>query len=300
MGAADADGHESARTLDRADGARLAYRSLPARTDRPAGAIVLLHGLASNLTRWSEFVAATRLVEHWNLIRVDLRGHGGSTTRGEISLDVWCDDVTAILHSEGHRDAVWIGHSLGAQVAMHAAAIAPQSVRAMALIDPVFRPALRGRWAHIARLRPLLVAAAAIVRAGNALGLHRGALPPLDLHALDEEARLALDSPEAVARFVRRYSSTRADLRHVPLAVYLQDLAETFRAAPEPDSIRCPVLALLSDGGTFADVAETAAMARTFPDVREVKIDCQHWPLTERPVEVRTAIEDWCDGLRSL
>ena len=72
------------------------------------------------------------------------------------------------------------------------------------------------------------------MRSVNALGVHRGALPSLDLQALDEEARRALVSPEAERAFIERYSSARADLRHVPLAVYLQDLVEMFRPAPTP------------------------------------------------------------------
>jgi pimeloyl-ACP methyl ester carboxylesterase len=301
MGAAS--DHELARLLERGHGVRVAYRITPAqrRTQRqaPDGVIVLLHGLASNLTRWSEFVATTRLVERWDVIRVDLRGHGDSTTRRVIGLDRWCEDLAAICDAEGHAQSVLVGHSLGAQVAMHAAATQPERVRALALIDPVFGAALHGHWARIARLRPLFAVAAALVRAGNLIGLHRGALPPLDLRALDEEARRALGSPAAEAEFVRRYSSTWADLRHVPLAVYLQDLVELFRDAPSPASISCPVLALLSRGGTFADPAETAEIARGFRRVQEVEIDCQHWPLTERPDEVRGAVEHWCDSLAS-
>jgi len=57
------------------------------------------------------------------------------------------------------------------------------------------------------------------------------------------------------------------------------------------------VLALLSRGGTFAEFSETAQIARRFPNVHEVEIDCHHWPLTERPDEVRRAIESWCDDL---
>jgi hypothetical protein len=30
------------------------------------------------------------------------------------------------------------------------------------------------------------------------------------------------------------------------------------------------------------------------PNVTVQTIDCQHWPLTERPDEVRQAIERWC------
>lgn len=295
---------ELARVIDRGHGVRVAYRVTPALLRAqglaPDGALVLLHGLASNLTRWSEFVATTRLVERWDVIRVDLRGHGGSMTRRPIGLDVWCDDLTAICDAEGHARAVLVGHSLGAQVAMHAAATRPARVRALSLIDPVFGAALHGHWARVARLRPLFAGAAVMVRACNAIGLHRGSLPPLDLHALDQEARRALGSPAAEAEFVRRYSSTRADLRHVPLAVYLQDLVELFSAPPAPESIRCPVLTLLSRGGTFAEFGETAQIARRFPIVREVEIDCQHWPLTERPDEVRRAIESWCDDLAPL
>jgi esterase len=300
--AADSD-RELARLLDRGHGVRIAYRVTPARVrarlQAPDGAIVLLHGLASNLTRWSEFVATTRLVERWDVIRVDLRGHGDSMTRRVIGLDRWCEDLAAICDAEGHAQAVLVGHSLGAQVAMHAAATRPGRVRALALIDPVFGAALHGHWARIARLRPLFAASAAVVRACNTIGLHRGALPPLDLRALDEEARRALGSPAAEAEFVRRYSSTWADLRHVPLAVYLQDLVELFRDAPPPAAISCPVLALLSRGGTFADPVETAEIARGFRHVQEVEIACQHWPLTERPDEVRGAIEHWCDSLAS-
>ncbi|HQR69563.1 MAG TPA: alpha/beta hydrolase [Burkholderiaceae bacterium] len=291
-------GREIARTLVR-DDVRLGYRITRARFAPAAGAIVLLHGLASNLTRWSEFVATTRLVDRWDLIRVDLRGHGGSLTRRTISLEQWRDDTVAILAAEGHTDAVWVGHSLGAQVALHAAATRPRAARALALIDPLFQTALHGKWARIARLRPLLAAVASLTRALNAMGLHRRALPPLDLRVLDEEARRALGSAAAEAEFVRRYSSTTADLRHVPLAVYLQDLVELFRAAPSPATIACPVLALLSRGGTFADFADTASIARGFPQGREVVVDCQHWPLTERPAEVRGAIETWCDELDS-
>jgi pimeloyl-ACP methyl ester carboxylesterase len=293
--------HEVARVLDREPGVRVAYRVTPARLREqrqgPDGAIVLLHGLASNLTRWSEFVATTRLVERWDVIRVDLRGHGGSLTRRPIGLDLWSDDLDAILAAQGHTQAVLVGHSLGAQVAMHAAATRPQRVRAIALIDPVFGAALHGKWARIAQLRPLFAAAAAVVRSCNAIGLHRGPLPPLDLHVLDQEARRALGSPAAEAEFVRRYSSTRADLRHVPLAAYLQDLVELFSAPPAPESIRCPVLALLSRGGTFAGFTETARIARRFPHVHEAEIDCHHWPLTERPDDVRRAIESWCNDI---
>ncbi len=218
-------------------------------------------------------------------------------TRRRVGLDLWCDDLAAVLDAERADDAIVVGHSLGAQVALHFAAAQPRRVRALALIDPVFRCALHGRWKALALACPLLDAAASVVRAANALGLRRRApLAPLDLRALDAMARQALTSPEAEAAFVRRYSSMRADLRHVPLAVYLQDLAEMFRPAPLPRALGLPLLALLSGSATFADAAQMRA-ALSGPEVAIETIECHHWPLTERPREVREAIERWCEAV---
>jgi esterase len=283
---------EDARTLRRPDGASIAYRVAPARA--AAGPpVVLLHGLASNLSRWSEFVEQTSLVQQHDVIRVDLRGHGDSPTRGAIGLKLWADDLAALLDQEAHAQAVLVGHSLGAQVALHFAARHAQRAAGLVLIDPVFRQALRGRWRRIAKMGPLFGLAARSVRVLNALGLRRRGLPRLDLRELDRQARAALASPQAEAEFVRQYSSAWADLRSFHTAHYLQELVEMFRPVPAPARIDMPVLVLLSDGGTFADPRLTQQLINDFPRAQTVKIDCQHWPLTERPVDVRQAIEAW-------
>ncbi|MCW5658916.1 MAG: alpha/beta hydrolase [Burkholderiaceae bacterium] len=281
--------------LARPGGASAAYRVRAAGS--PNGApLLLIHGLASNGSRFAEFVDHTALAAHHALIRVDLRGHGNAMTRRRIGIDLWCDDLAAVLDAERTAAAIVVGHSLGAQVALHFAQRHPRRCAALVLIDPVFRSALHGRRLWLAQAAPLLQLAARGVRALNAIGLHRGALPPLDLRALDAAARRALGSPEAERAFIAQYSSMRADLKHVPLAVYLQDMAEMFAPAPLPRTLGVPVLALLSTGATFADAAAMRA-ALAGPKVTVEPIDCQHWPLTERPNEVRNAIESWCAAL---
>jgi pimeloyl-ACP methyl ester carboxylesterase len=284
---------ERAGTVARPDGTRIAYRKIAAR-QRPARLpVLLLHGLASNLTRWTEFVERTTLAAERDLLRVDLRGHGGSPTRTSVSLPLWCEDLVALLDAEGAERATLVGHSLGAQVALAMAVHAPQRVAALVLIDPVFRPALRGRWKWLARAAPLFIAAAATVRMANALGLRRCRIPPLDLHELDRLARQSLGSPQAEAEFIRRYSSTRADLRTFRTAHYLQELVEMFRPVAAPEDLTVPTLVLLSTGATFADLEAMRQIAHRFPRGEVQTIDCHHWPLTERPDEVRGIIERW-------
>lgn len=285
---------EQARHLRRPDGTRIAYRITEPTPPGEAPALLLIHGLASNLTRWSEFVEHTSLTRTHSVIRLDLRGHGDSMTRRRIGLDLWCDDLRALLDATGQARALAIGHSLGAQVALHFAARAPQRVAGIGLIDPTLHAALRARWGLLRLVGPLLAASAALVRGLNALGIYRRDLPRRDLRELDQGVRLALQSRGGQAAFIRQYSSAWADLRHVPLAVYLQDLVELFRPAPLPQTLGIPVLVLLSTAGTFADPQQTAALLGGSPAVQVRPIQCHHWPLTERPDEVRGIIEAWC------
>lgn len=281
-------------TLPRQGGAGVAYRVAPATTGSSGTPLVLLHGLASNLSRWSEFVEHSALRGTHALIRLDLRGHGASASQGAIGLEVWSDDIAAVLAAEGHERAILVGHSLGAQLALHFAGRHPQRTAGLVLIDPVFREALHGRWRLLAACAPLLHGAARAVRALNRLGLRRRCIEPLDLRALDVLARQALAEPDAQADFVRRYSSARTDLRHTRSATYLQDMAEMFRPTPDPATLRPPVLALLSSGATFADAVVMRERLARLPHLTLQTVACQHWPLTERPTEVREAIERWC------
>jgi pimeloyl-ACP methyl ester carboxylesterase len=284
---------ESARTFRTDDGAVIAYRL--ARPGAPRRTLVLLHGLASNLTRWSEFVAATRLADSWDILRVDLRGHGGSLWRGRVGMDVWCDDLAALLRAEGVGRAVFVGHCLGANLALWFARREPQRVAGLVLIEPMCRRALAGTLARVAVLRPLLAALALPLRLLAALGVHRRHLAPLDLAELDRAARETMTASGAFPQ--ARYASPLEDLRSLPAAVYLQDLVAVTGPLPELSAIRAPALALLSAGGTFSDPQTTGRLIAPLPNCRIVRIAAQHWIPTEQPEAMRAAIEDWCDAL---
>ena len=166
---------ETPRTLVTPDGAVLSYRLW--RSDAtPRRLVVLLHGLASNMSRWSEFVEHTALKDSWDILQPDLRGHGESFSRTPVSLTQWSDDLLALLDSEGYEQAVLIGHSLGAQVAMQFAHRYPARVVGLVLIDPIFHDALRGSMRAIRIMRPVL---GLVIGASRALNF-RGFLRPGD------------------------------------------------------------------------------------------------------------------------
>lgn len=227
----------------------------------------------------------------------DLRGHGSNAVVGErADLTRWTADLAELLDERGHQHATMVGHSLGAQVAMYFAQRYPQQVSSLFLIDPVLRQALHRNNRWLLAAAPLLAVAAASVRALNRIGIHRRRIEPLDLRELDRAARIALQSPENTDAFIRQYSSTRANLKHIRVAQYLQDVVELLRPPPVFDTMNCPVHVLLSTGATFADEAATRRELVALPKQSKLtiaRIDCHHWPITERPEEVREAIERW-------
>lgn len=288
---------DETRRLPLSDGVTLGYRRWRAPQNPERRTLVLLHGLASNRTRWSEFIERTALRNHWDILCPDLRGHGESLTRAPIGLEIWCGDLVKLLDAEGVKQPVLAGHSLGAQVALYFAARHPARVAGLVLIDPVHRPALRGWLGLACRLAPLLRAASALLHLLNRLGLRRRHIPLRDLRALDEVTRAALAQSGATSDIVRRYTSPLEDLKYFPTAHYLQELVETTRALPPPADIRAPVLVLLSKGVTFTDPEIMRAWIAQFPSAEMQTIEAWHWPLTERPVEVREAIEKFCVGM---
>jgi pimeloyl-ACP methyl ester carboxylesterase len=266
----------------------------------PAPVVLLIHGAASNHTRWSEFTRRTALGDRFDLLRPDMRGNARSMYYGRLDLAVWSRDLASILHAEGYGSAIVVGHSLGAQIALQLAARHPACVRALALIDPIVPSALTGKRLWMRRMTPLIMPGIRVLRGISRLDLRRRPYPLLDLEALDAETREAMQGEHPQEELVRRYSALGKILQHMPLANYLQQLMATISPLPELETIAAPTLVLESSGVRFMDRARSRAELARLPGLELVEIDATHWPLTERPDEVRQAIEEWISRIDGL
>ena len=283
---------ELSRTITRPDGASIGYRIIRNSERQPL--LVMIHGLASNLTRWSEFVDHTSLNQQWDLLRIDLRGHGSSMYRGRIGMDIWRDDLSAVMEAEGYDKAVILGHSLGAQVGMHFHAAYPEAVTGIIMIDPVFPENLSGRLLKIKRLRHLVWLTIRVLWAINRIGIGRKSFPSQDLRTLDENTREILDKNPDI-EIGQLYTNPFVDLKFIPLVNYMQDAYEVTRELPSLENITQPVLVLLSAGATVSDPEKNQAIINRMPNMKTVTINANHWLLTEKPREARETIEKWCN-----
>ena len=258
-----------------------------------ASNIIYLHGLASNATRWRELMTNTVLKLDTNLLAMNLRGHGHSSSFRSFQRQHWCDDVRALCkHLNG--PTILVGHSMGAQVALDYAHQHPQDLTGIVLIDPVFPQALSGLLAKVARFRWLILAVASLIRFFYRFGFHKRNYPYRDLQKLDEDTRafLAANPDKNIADL---YMNPFSDLKFIPLANYLQDLFEVTRKLPKLSSIKTPVLVLLSSGASTSHVEKNKTILKQLSNLEIETIHADHWLLTEKPDEARRVIEQWCE-----
>jgi pimeloyl-ACP methyl ester carboxylesterase len=96
--------------------------------------IILVHGFGADLNGWRP------LVRHFApgrpALALDLPGHGRSEPVESQGLEPLVDELQAALAEEGVGPAHFVGHSLGAAVAVAFAARQPKAVRSLTLLAP--------------------------------------------------------------------------------------------------------------------------------------------------------------------
>jgi 2-succinyl-6-hydroxy-2,4-cyclohexadiene-1-carboxylate synthase len=88
--------------------------------------VALVHGFTQTLASWAPL--AGRLRARWEVVRVDLPGHGGS---GAVRADL---PGAAALLADAAGPAAYLGYSLGGRVCLRLALDRPDLVRALVLL----------------------------------------------------------------------------------------------------------------------------------------------------------------------
>lgn len=96
--------------------------------------VILLHGLASNARIWD--FAAPLLAREARVVAVDQRGHGSSDRPEDAySFADVTADLLGVVDALSFERAAIVGHSWGANVALHFAAAHPERTAGVALVD---------------------------------------------------------------------------------------------------------------------------------------------------------------------
>jgi pimeloyl-ACP methyl ester carboxylesterase len=277
--------------LQAEDGIILMYRRWKPTQCKKNTPIVLLHGAASNSTRWWHFVKHSRLTANRYLLRPDLRGHGESLWRGAACITDWSRDIAEMLHHQQETRAFVVGHCLGANIALSFASRFPDMCSGLILIEPIAREAVKGNLARLRLLVPALSLIMKLTKWLNHLGLHRRQLNFLDLQALDLRLQNAQDNQKK--EVLADYGSPWQDIKTIPTAQYLSNFIELMRPLPPMTEIHCPCLVIQSMGHSITDAQRTELLLSALPDVEFITIDSEHWLPAIHPDLLQKLIDTW-------
>ena len=107
--------------------------------------IVLIHGGAAHAQWWSHIAPA--FLPDYRVVALDLSGHGDSDRRERYGLDLWTDEVIAVIDAaEFASKPVVVGHSMGGFVTIATAARHNDRLGGAIIIDsPVVKSGPRSR-----------------------------------------------------------------------------------------------------------------------------------------------------------
>ncbi len=234
--------------------------------------IVFLHGAGLDHTVWA--LPARYFAHHDRaVLAVDLPAHGKSAGAALTSIEALADWTVSLLDEVGAEKAALAGHSMGALVALEAAARHPGRLRALALLGAAPKMPVHP---------DLLAAAAADDHAAFELMTSWGFGPAGHLGGARVPGSWLMGGGERLLERVRP-------------GVLSADLAACNAYAAGMDSaakVACPVLVVMGAADKMTPARAGAKLAAAIPGAEQAVIPgCGHMMLAEKPDETLDALK---------
>jgi pimeloyl-ACP methyl ester carboxylesterase len=243
------------------NGVELAYEEVG---EGPAA--VLVHGLGGSAYAWRAQLGA--LGARYRAIALDQRGAGRSEKPpGPYSIELWVDDLVALLDSLGVERVALAGHSAGCMIVERAAVALGDRVWALAMCG--------GRLAWPPEAKSVFEQRAGLARAGRMDDVAEA----VTAGALSERCRR--DNPVLEGLMLALIASSDPD------AYAAWALAVSEAEMADPGSVRCPALAFAGSEDVVTPPDAAAQIAAAIPACETATIaDAAHWCMLEQPAAV--------------
>ena len=248
-------------------------------------ALLLVHGLLGYSFSWRFAIPA--LARHATVYAIDLLGTGFSDRPPglDCSLEASAQRLVRFMDKTGLAFCDLLGTSHGGALAMLAAALAPDRIRRLILVDPVNPWSARGRWLTIFLSNPLIAPLFAKL-APQARSLHAY----FHCRMFGDPRRIPPDSLEGYLKPMRTPGSYEYAL--AVTRSWSRDLRELESALPRIAHI--PALLIWGSLDTAVDPASAAQLQQCFRDCRLAMLDgVGHLPYEEAPEEFNRVVVDF-------
>ncbi|STY29823.1 hydrolase [Legionella wadsworthii] len=229
--------------------------------------ILLLHGATK---RWQSYEPIIdELISHFHLFLMDFRGHGKSQkVHGKYTLEHYVEDTKYFIKNHIKKPTILVGHSLGGMVSIMLAALHPELVKALIIIDaPLTLHSLRGLISNLKAHANQLIQ-----------GLKLSQLFP-DINPFIPEHIRACD-PDMLAAMVHRF----------------EDTFKNYNIETLMEKIQCPTLLIYGNAqrGSLINYNDIEQILEIKPDLVHVQISqAGHSPIRQDKESTLKAIKEF-------
>ena len=232
-------------------------------------AVVFVHGLGGDLNIWHSQVNACS--RYFKTVTYDLRGSGSTdVSQPEYSIELFVEDLKALLDLESIESAHIVAHSMGTMIAEQFAVVYPEAVKSLTLVGGFTEPPEGAR--NALADRSTLVRENGMESIADAI--------------LEGGFSSYTKTNQAVMGLVRSLLQNNAPEGY---AASCRALAEA-KAISHRD-VEVPVLLLVGDEDKTTPLPMSKTLYKNFPNAELVVLpNCGHWATIEKPNEVNGAI----------
>jgi 3-oxoadipate enol-lactonase len=244
--------------------------------ERGRRAVCLVHSLAADMTMWAEQVPML-LEEGFAVLRIELRGHGGSTaTPGPYGMAELGEDLGFVLDRLALGPVEYVGLSLGGMAGQALALDRPELLRSVVICDalPESLPNAADIWGP--RIRAVRAA---------------GSCAPVAQATIERWL-----TPEFQAAQPARWAEILATIAATDAEGYAgcAEAISAFSHVARLPGLRMPALVLCGEDDHAVPPAEGERIARLVPDGRFIAVaGAKHLPNVEEPDVFNRLLLDW-------
>lgn len=247
-----------------------------------APVICLAHCLSGDSTVWAEQVPPL-LMAGWRVLRIDMRGHGGSDAAGDTCTAAeLAADVVAVFDALGLAKVHFAGVSIGGIIGQQLALEYPDRLHSLLLSGTSAQavPGPPGMWPE----RFAAIAAA-------------GSLEPIADAAMTRWVTEAFQPARP-----GRWQQIRGTIARTSVEGYIACARAIidFDVLDRLPEVRLPTLVLCGDTDTATPPETNRAIAARIPGARYVELpDARHLPMVEHPGTYARTMLDWLEARKA-
>ena len=249
--------------------------------------LVLIHGFTDNLTMWYKQVP--EFSKHYQVLTYDFRGHGRTETPdGEFSMELFADDLYALLKALNIENACVIGYSMGGRIALEFALKYPKIPSGLVMANM----GVAGKELKMSKEQAELT--------GKHMRMVTRLCETGDIEALADELvgkSLSLEFQERQPEIYKNYKELKMKNDPKHYSSVIQAMLRVMGNPPDLSRVECPVLLIAGEYDPFMNLEVVKGMEKDMARAILKILPAGHATAIEAPEAFNEVVLDFINSL---